>query len=509
MDFTFGIITGSNQEIYINKFIDSIENEKIPNYQIIIVGEANIKRNNTEVIKFDESIRPNWITRKKNIITENAKYDNIVFTHDYLILEPGWYKGYLKYIEEFGDFDVIINKIINVDNTRYRDWILNSNLCKGLKLVNHEYNYRGKEGVSDIWRGKFPNIGSSINFSEYLIPYDIKNINGEINQFIYISGTYWVAKKKVMIDIPLNEDLLQSQGEDVDWSQRISTKYIFNINEYSTVKLQKNKILSNTAPLSESKLIINKYLNNMNNMNNMNNALLLTHVALENHNKYNIALIDFSLRHYRKYNPNTYIILTGHGNSIPENILKLADWYYWNDGIIENELGKGHPYLSTIGLKKAKEMGFKYVCKTRADSINMMPDIVEFCHQKLLNSKKDLLNIGYDKDRYYMMDLFIYSNVDILISLFNKDNWNKQSWMIDGCGPVAYNFGLLYGKDMDSIPYNLEMWNSLVEKNVINLTPDELKWLCFRKRIDIFTKYGLQLLESNCLDVYKSVLWPQ
>ena len=69
MDFTFGIITGSNQEIYINKFIDSIENEKIPNYQIIIVGEANIKRNNTEVIKFDESIRPNWITRKK-------KYNN-------------------------------------------------------------------------------------------------------------------------------------------------------------------------------------------------------------------------------------------------------------------------------------------------------------------------------------------------------------------------------------------------------------------------------------------------
>ena len=38
MNFTFGIITGGNNELMINDIINSIENENIPNYEIIVVG---------------------------------------------------------------------------------------------------------------------------------------------------------------------------------------------------------------------------------------------------------------------------------------------------------------------------------------------------------------------------------------------------------------------------------------------------------------------------------------
>jgi hypothetical protein len=58
---------------------------------------------------------------------------------------------------------------------------------------------------------------------------------------MYFSGSYWVAKKEVMEEFPLNEDLLWGQSEDVEWSKRIREKYNFSINENSKVKLLKYK----------------------------------------------------------------------------------------------------------------------------------------------------------------------------------------------------------------------------------------------------------------------------
>ena len=73
MDFTFGIITYKDNENLINQIIDSIEFQNIPNYEIIVVGSCNIDRKNLKIIPFDESIKPSWITRKKNIITEKIE----------------------------------------------------------------------------------------------------------------------------------------------------------------------------------------------------------------------------------------------------------------------------------------------------------------------------------------------------------------------------------------------------------------------------------------------------
>ena len=82
MKFTFGIIT-YNDEARTLLAIKSILRENIPDCQIIVVGGENLYNNdNITHIPFDESIKEGWITKKKNIITENAKYDNIVYMHD-------------------------------------------------------------------------------------------------------------------------------------------------------------------------------------------------------------------------------------------------------------------------------------------------------------------------------------------------------------------------------------------------------------------------------------------
>ena len=140
MNFTFGIITDGKNDSYLNQVIDSIELLKIPEYEIIVVGNSKINRNKTFVIEFDESIKKSWITKKKNLITQNAKYSNIVYSHDYIVYESDWYDGYLKYGDKF---KICMNKILNSDYSRFRDWVLwphNNSITDSIVGKNRQCN---------------------------------------------------------------------------------------------------------------------------------------------------------------------------------------------------------------------------------------------------------------------------------------------------------------------------------------------------------------------------------
>jgi len=209
MKFTFGIITSGNSDDTLHTVIDSIEQQNIPEYQILIVGNSNVSRNNTFIIPFDESIRQAWITRKKNLITINARYENVVYSHDYVVFEPGWYEGFLQFGE---DFKICMNKFVNPDYSRFRDWVIwphNENFMDDIVLPNREC----------------------------LIPYDMTHLS----KYQYISGTYWVAKRQVMEEHPLDDNLCWGQGEDVVWSKKVRQIYDFSINPYSTVRSLKFK----------------------------------------------------------------------------------------------------------------------------------------------------------------------------------------------------------------------------------------------------------------------------
>ena len=69
MNFSFGIITNGENDSFIKIIIDSIIINKIPNYEIIIVGNTKIENSeNINILYFDEKIKEGWITKKKNII---------------------------------------------------------------------------------------------------------------------------------------------------------------------------------------------------------------------------------------------------------------------------------------------------------------------------------------------------------------------------------------------------------------------------------------------------------
>tara|TARA_Y100001963_G_C6615358_1_gene369019 strand:- start:43 stop:714 length:672 start_codon:yes stop_codon:yes gene_type:complete len=219
MEFTFGIITGRNLD---SRVVKSIYHQNIPSdkFEIIVVGGDYLEDyGDIKHIEFDETIKPMWITRKKNLITKNAKFENIVYMHDYYILDENWYEGFLK----FGNnWDICMNKILNKDGSRFRDWV-----------ISYDKEFESKDfSLEEVRKGKS---------TRYLPPY---NYNKTKN--MYISGGYWISKKYVMEEEPLDENLIWEQGEDYEWSERVlwSEKYKYKMNINSTVRTLKEKKLS-------------------------------------------------------------------------------------------------------------------------------------------------------------------------------------------------------------------------------------------------------------------------
>ena len=213
MKFTFGIITFDNQEDRVASIIKDIKSHS-NEPEIIVVGGSNKYESDVIHIAFDETVKRGWITRKKNLVTENSTRENIVYMHDYYTIDSSWQKGW----EEFGnDWDVCMNVIKNCDGSRYRDWCA----WDDPELCYFKYFFSGNP--SDLG-GHFA----------CLVPYDYKK-----TEHMYISGGYWLAKKRVMEKIPQDENLLQSQSEDVDWSKRMRNKCSYKMNTNVNVHVLK------------------------------------------------------------------------------------------------------------------------------------------------------------------------------------------------------------------------------------------------------------------------------
>jgi hypothetical protein len=184
------------------------------NYEIIIVGENTQKRDfefkNIKFINFDENVKPKWITKKKNVIINNAKYDNIIITHDYVIYDRDWYKGFQNFTNEW---DVCMCKILNKDGTRWRDWIL-------------------------WWCGIAPYTiyHNNIQLAPNRLLYDDTRY---VNTEMYINGTVIIGKRDYLLNNKFDEELVWGQGEDCEWSARCRSTWNYKMNTQSQLHLLK------------------------------------------------------------------------------------------------------------------------------------------------------------------------------------------------------------------------------------------------------------------------------
>ena len=132
-----------------------------------------------------------------------------------------------------------MNVVKNYDGSRFRDWVVLDDPRVKPSWLQKE-PWCPPEGKIREGRSFFPS-------------YDYKDI-----QHMYISGGYWVAKKHVMQEEPLDENIVWGEAEDVEWSDRIREKYKYVMNTYSAVELthQKDPVL----PVFDRHLISNSYI---------------------------------------------------------------------------------------------------------------------------------------------------------------------------------------------------------------------------------------------------------
>jgi hypothetical protein len=205
----------SKEEIF--EIIKSIENMNIPKnkFEIILIGHNNlfrdIEKDNLRIIFFDETLKDKWITRKKNILFDSAKFENCVIIHDYISFDIDWYKGFLKFEN---NWNVAMCQLRTKGDIRWRDWVLGWDQSAPY-LLEHK-------GI--------------ILHKNRLLYSDTDYIHTNM----YISGSVIIGKTDYLRSNKLNEDLIWGQGEDDEWSRKCRQNWIYKMNTFSKMRLIKD-----------------------------------------------------------------------------------------------------------------------------------------------------------------------------------------------------------------------------------------------------------------------------
>lgn len=194
MNFTFGIATDCTNVPLLNKVIESIKTLAIPNVEIILMSGYEV----IPTIKHTTTIVcDGWLPKKKNLLAKCAQYENLVVLHDYYLFDKDWYKSFL----EFGDmWDICSNPQFLINRKRhFTDWV--------------------------IWDSPIYPRYHSLAYDDW----------GQ-TRYQYISGGYFLVKRRFLRENPINEEMPQGSPEDVEWSLRVRDKALIKCNPTAIVR---------------------------------------------------------------------------------------------------------------------------------------------------------------------------------------------------------------------------------------------------------------------------------
>lgn len=203
MEWSFIICTdGTNNLQFHETIIETIVNQNIPKFEIIFVCEnLNFKplAHPNIITVYTPFIKDKHITFKKNVGIRCAKYENLCILHDYLALDIDWYQSMIKFDK---DWNVCSFRIMNLDNTRFSDWVIFNHPIHGHTLVDY---------------------------------------NTPTTEYHYVPGLAYCVKKYLALKYPLNEELVWGEAEDIEWSDRIKVEWNYHLNINALIYSLKQK----------------------------------------------------------------------------------------------------------------------------------------------------------------------------------------------------------------------------------------------------------------------------
>lgn len=183
--WTFGILTTGARLGNVEQFIDSVERYCKEPYEILIVSPVDLgaiaERHNVRVLNFAEHDDLGWITRKKNLICEEAAYSDILVCHDRFTLDPQFTTDFAAWGYAYGLAAV---RVRLEDGQRALDWAVVSS-------------------QNQVW-----SAGGLLDYRAY-------------SQYAYNPGGATLIRKAFWRDFPWNENLFWNEHEDVELCRRV------------------------------------------------------------------------------------------------------------------------------------------------------------------------------------------------------------------------------------------------------------------------------------------------
>ena len=195
-NFDFGMISNGSNVTALENFLRSIISLSgicAVDWNVLLCGPVALRDQiDLSILKEDQArVRfihepdafqdVGWITKKKNLIVENATAENILIAHDRF----GLRNDFLERMNDFGaDFSLIVPRQIDESGERVGDWVA---------LESH-------------WAWA----------SQRLLSYEDYEHN------IYVNGGIVIAKRAVLADEGWSNLLFWNQAEDVEFTRRLS-----------------------------------------------------------------------------------------------------------------------------------------------------------------------------------------------------------------------------------------------------------------------------------------------
>lgn len=201
--WTFGIITNGKRLDWLEKIIDSISAQTIPHYEVIVCGTSPVsvfRSPKMSYLPFNRRDDLGWITYKKNMIMDNARYENVCVIHDRIIFSEGWYEG----MKKWGNcFEHMSCKIIFDGQRDASDWPCVDSVIK-------------KNGKNLLFT-------SALDYRDW-------------HRDAFVGGSMHIGKKSLFVKYPWPLSVYWNEGEDFLVSNRfLENGYIPRLNIHSEV----------------------------------------------------------------------------------------------------------------------------------------------------------------------------------------------------------------------------------------------------------------------------------
>jgi hypothetical protein len=130
--YSFCIIAGGTRPEKLDRLIDSIHEQRISSYEIIVAGSAHCRPDITYV-PMEVAAVQGQTNILRNSAAGRSRFGHLVFSDDDIVLTPAWFSAVRRHART----ELVSTRLLNLDGTRHWDWATSGG-PRGLILLNYD-----------------------------------------------------------------------------------------------------------------------------------------------------------------------------------------------------------------------------------------------------------------------------------------------------------------------------------------------------------------------------------